>query len=134
MEERPRGLALTIFAILFGLLAVSNFLKPVLASPQTGFVFFGTRTSGLENIILGPLFGLILVVYGIGIWTMKKYALPMAYAYFVYVLLNTIMFAIKNRDAQDNGSPALRLLFIAVGLGIPLASALILTRRRDELT
>lgn len=133
-EERPRGLALTIFAILFGLLAISNFMKPVLASPQTGFVFFGTRTSGTENLVLGPLFGLLLVIYGMGIWRMKKYAMPLAYAYFVYVLLNTILFAVKNPDAQNGSSPALRLLFIAVGLGVPLASALILTRRSAELT
>jgi predicted PurR-regulated permease PerM len=132
--KRPRGVALTIFATLFGLLAISNFLKPVLASPGTGFVFFGTRTTGVENAILGPLFGLILAAYVVGIWRMKKYAMPMAYAYFLYVLLNTILFTVKNRDAQDSGGPALRLLFLAVGLGIPLASALILTRRRDELT
>ena len=134
MEEHPRGVALTIFAILFGLLAVSNFLKPVLASAQTGFVFFGTRTSGLENAILGPLFGLFLVVYGAGIWRMKKYAMPLAYAYFLYVLLNTILFTVKNPETHSSGSPLLRLLFIAAGLGIPLASALILTRRRAELT
>ena len=134
MEERPRGVTLTIFAVLFALLAVSNFLKPVLASAQTGFVFFGTRTSGLENAILGPLFGLLLVVYVVGIWRMRKYAIPLAYAYFLYVLLNTILFAVKNPESQNSGSLLLRLLLVATGLGIPLASALILTRRRAELT
>ena len=38
-----RGWFLTISAILFGLLAISNFLKPVLASANTGFVFLGHR-------------------------------------------------------------------------------------------
>ncbi|HYL59233.1 MAG TPA: hypothetical protein VEU51_10205 [Candidatus Acidoferrales bacterium] len=133
MEQHPRGAALTIFAILFGLLAVSNFLKPVLANAQTGFVFLGTRTSGLENAILGPLFGLILVAYAAGIWRMKKYAMPLGDVYFVYVLLNSILFNLKNAEASG-GSALVRLLLLAVGLGVPLASALILTRRRAELT
>ena len=131
--EKPRGLALTIFAILFGLLAVSNFMKPVLASPQTGFVFFGTRTRGMENLILGPLFGLILLVYGMGIWRMKKYALPLAYAYFMYVLLNMIMFTVKNPETRSD-NPIFRILYISVAIGVSLGSAIILMRRRNELT
>lgn len=101
MNEQPRGVTLTIFAVLFGLLAISNFLKPIEVlghSGTPGFVFLGTRTSGIANDILGPLFGLILAVYARGIWRMKKYALPLSYAYAAYVVLNLILFAIKYSD------------------------------------
>jgi hypothetical protein len=55
--ERKRGWFLTIAAALFALLALSNFLKPILADSHTGFVFFGRRLSGVPNGILGPVFG-----------------------------------------------------------------------------
>jgi hypothetical protein len=88
MNERRRGTTLTIFAILFALLAISNLLKPLhVGGAQTGFVFLGTRTGGIANLILGPLFGLILAAYALGIWRMRRYALPLGYAYFAYVIL-----------------------------------------------
>jgi hypothetical protein len=51
--ERKRDWFLTIAAVLFALLALSNFLKPILADSHTGFVFFGRRLSGVPNDILG---------------------------------------------------------------------------------
>src|SRR5271165_3056507 len=135
MNERERGVTLTIFAILFGLLAISNFLKPleVLGHSGTpGFVFLGTRTSGIENAILGPLFGLILAIYARGIWRMKKYALPLSYAYATYVVLNLILFTIKYSDAASH-STFYEFLFILMAAAVPLGSAIILTRRRDDL-
>jgi hypothetical protein len=55
MEEKTtRGPILTVFSILFALLAVSNFSKP-LSRGRAGFVFFGTKTSGLANAVLGRL-------------------------------------------------------------------------------
>ncbi len=137
MNERKRGVTLTIFAILFGLLAISNFLKSleVLGHSGTpGFVFFGTRTSGIENAILGPLFGLILAVYAIGIWRMKKYALPLSHAYATYVVLNLILFTIRHPDPANSRNAFFEFLFIPIAAAIPLASAIILTRRRDDLT
>lgn len=76
MEKSRRGAALTILSLLFILVAVEDLLKPFhLEGPTTGFVFFGTRTHGMENTILGPLFGIFLLVYAVGILRMKKYAL-----------------------------------------------------------
>ena len=138
MNKSPRGIALTIFAILFSLLAISNFLKPleVLGHSGTpGFVFLGTRTSGIENDILGPTFGIILAAYALGIWRMKSYALPLSYAYLVYVVANLILFTIKNPEFRGNGgNPLFGLVYSAIAIGVPLASAILLTRRRAELT
>src|SRR3984957_3283419 len=65
---KQRGAALTIFAILFGLLAISNFFKPFSHDPGVGFVFMGVRLKGTGNAIMGPLFGLCLAIYAYGIW------------------------------------------------------------------
>jgi hypothetical protein len=104
MPQAQRGRALTIFAILFGLLAVSNLLKPFqFGGEHTGFVFFGSRLSGIANTIIGPLFGIFLAVYAYGIWNMRRFALPMAHAYATYVILNLIFFTFRNPTPQSTG-------------------------------
>ena len=134
MNKSPRGVTLTIFAILFALLAISNFLKPVPmggpAAERKGFVFLGTRTSGTANLILGPTFGIIVAAYAFGIWRMKRYALPLSYAYLAYVVINSTLFTMKN---PRYGGAGLFVVYSAIGIGVPLASAILLTRRRAEL-
>ena len=129
MAERSRGTLLTIFAILFGLLALSNFLKPFLHGGT--FVFLGTKMSGGANLVLSWLFGILLAAYAYGIWTMRKFALAIAYFFFPWVVLNTILFAMKNPGQQPRAVFA--IFTIAVGIGVPLASLIILYRRRAEL-
>jgi NADH:ubiquinone oxidoreductase subunit K len=132
MAERSRGVALTIFAILFGLLAVSNFLKPVMHGGN--FVFLGTKTTGAANAIFSILFGIILAVFAYGIWAMRRFALVIAYFYFPWVLLNMILFAMKNKPTDSQPSPLATVATIAIGVGVPLAALIILYRRRAELT
>jgi len=68
MARPDRGLLLSVFALLFGLLAISNFMKPLAGKPgEVGFVFFGQRLAGTPNAIIGPLFGLFLLVYAVGV-------------------------------------------------------------------
>jgi hypothetical protein len=131
MAERSRGALLTIFAILFGLLALSNFLKPFLHGGT--FVFLGTKMTGGANLVLSWLFGILLAAYAYGIWTMRKFALPIAYFFFPWVVLNTILFAVKNPPKEHPGA-VVAILTIGIGLGVPLASMIILHRRRAELT
>ena len=56
MKETSRGPVLTTFAVLFAILAFSNFLKPFHLDPNAGFVFFGKKTHGIANAVLGPVF------------------------------------------------------------------------------
>ncbi len=79
-----------VFAVLFVVLAISNFLKPFHLDSRAGFVFFGVKTSGITNDILGPVFGVWLLVYAIGIWRMRRWALPLGYAYAAYVITNLV--------------------------------------------
>jgi len=133
MNEKSRGVALTIFAVLFVLLAVSNFLKPVFADANTGFVFFGTREAGTANLILGPLFGVILLVYAAGIGWLKSFAMPLAWIYAGYVVVNMALFSMKAPQPKSGREIMFAMVSLVVGIGVPLAAAIILTRRRPEL-
>jgi hypothetical protein len=134
MEQRNRGVILTLCAIGFVLVAISNLLKPVMADAQTGFVFFGTRTTGLANDFLGPLFANILLLYAIGIWWMRKFALPMGIGYAIYVIENLFLFSIFHRH-DLNGPPIIfNVIFVVGAIGISVGTAMILWRRRAELS
>lgn len=128
---KSRGAALTIFALLFGLLAISNFSKPFSHDPGIGFVFMGVRLRGIGNAIMGPLFGLLLAIYAYGIWTMRRWALPVAYIYTAWVIVNTVLFSMKNRS--EHPSLIFAIAATMIGIGVPLATAIILTRRQNEL-
>ena len=132
MAEKSRGTALTIFALLFALLAISDFLKPFHLDPSAAFVFLGTKLSGTANAIMGPLFGIFLLVYAYGIWAMRQYALPVAYIFSAWVMLNTSLFAMKNPDTQPR---AANLVATIVGIGVPLATVIVLSspQRRSLL-
>ena len=130
-----RGPALTTFAILFGVLAVSNFLKPLqLGGEQhTGFVFFGQRTTGTANAVLGPLFGAFLLVYAVGIWQQRRFALPMAYAYAAYVIVNLIAFSVRGERQPGVGSVIFGIVYSLVAIGVSSGAALLLSRRKAAL-
>jgi len=133
MAEKSRGTALTIFALLFVLLAISNFLKPFSHDPGVGLVFLGVRLKGQGNAIMGPLFGLLLLIYAYGIWSMRRFALPVAYIFTAWVIINGFLFSIKNKN-EPHPSPLVAIATIAIGVGVPLATAIILTRRQADLT
>jgi hypothetical protein len=135
MPQSTRGRALTIFAILFAILAVSNLLKPFqFGGERTGFVFFGSRLSGLANTIIGPLFGIFLVVYAYGIWTMRRFALPMAHAYATYVILNLIFFTFRTPTPDTAGEKIFGAVYAVIAIGVSLSAAVLLTQRKAELT
>jgi hypothetical protein len=132
--ERSRGPVLTVFASLFVVLAISNFLKPFHLDPNAGLVFFGIKTAGMTNAILAPLFGIFLIVYAAGIWRMRRWALPIAYAYAGYVILNMILFSVFTAGGSSRPSIAFIVLSLAAGIGVPAATAILLSRRKAQLT
>jgi len=137
MADSKRGAVLTTFAVLFGLLAVSNMLKPFqFGGERTGFVFFGTRLSGLPNTIIGPLFGIFQAAYAAGIWRMRRYAMAMSHAYAVYVILNLFLFSELNPKPEAAGSSyaVMGVVYATVAVGVSLGSAIILTKRKAELS
>ena len=129
-EEARRGPVLTTFAVLFAILALSIISKP-LSGGRAGFVFLGTKTAGLANAILGPAFGVFLLIYAAGIWRRKRWAVPMSWAYAAYVPINLTLFTIKTPERWQ--SPIFGLVYVAVALGVSWGSAILLTRRRARL-
>jgi hypothetical protein len=133
MADSSRGAVLTVCAVLFALLALSNFSKPFHMSPNVGFVFLGGKTHGIANAILGPAFGLLLVFYAIGIWRMRRWVLPIAIAYAAYVIVNLSLYSIRNAGSPGMPPPLFMFGYIVVAVGISAGSALLLYRRRDLL-
>ena len=132
MAQAERGNVLTVFAILFAILAVSNLLKPLQLNESTGFVLFGARLSGMPNTIAGILAGLYLLVYAYGIWHMKRFVVGMAHAYALYVILNLLLFMYSD-DVEAGELGLFYLLYSVVAIGVSLGSAIILTKRKAEL-
>ncbi len=135
MAEANRGPDLKVFAVLFALLAVSNLAKPLqLGGEQIGFIFFGQRLTGTANAIVGPLFGIYLLVYAFGIWRMKRFALPMGHAYATYVVLNLIIFTAKNPRPPGVGPVIFGIVYMVVAIGVSGGAAYLLTKRKAELS
>jgi hypothetical protein len=131
VAEPARRSTLRLFAVLFGVLAVSNLLKPFrLFGNQTGFVLFGHRLAGTPNAIAGPVFGLYLLVYAIGIWRARPWALPMAYAYAAYVVANLVLFSVYGPTQPGVGHVVFGLVYAAVAIGVSAGAAYLLARER----
>jgi hypothetical protein len=134
MTNQQRGTALTIFAILFALMAISNFSKPFQMSPDVGFVFLGTKLHGSANKIIAPIFGIVLAVYAYGIWKMRKFALPIGYFYAAYVIVNLVLYTIKNRGTGVMPPASFMIGYAIVAIGVSSGAAVLLTRRKADLS
>lgn len=118
MHQKERGPVLTVFAVLFLLLAISNLLKPLqLGGAQTGFVFLGTRLDGTANLIAGPLFGLFLLAYAGSIYFLRRQALILGCVYAVYVTLNLVLFSWLTPVPDTIGYKLFGLVYTVVALG-----------------
>ncbi len=135
MEEKSRGVTLTIFALLLALMAISNFGKPFSHNPGVGFVFFGTRLSGAPNMIVAPIFGIILAVYAYGILAMRKFALPIGIFYAAYVIVNMPLFLLKYQGTavMQEHSWAYLLPYPFVAIGVSSGAAWLLYRRKADM-
>ena len=124
----------TIFAVLFSLLAVWNLLKPFRLSDETGFVLLGERLSGMANTIVGPLFGLFLALYAFAIWKRKRFAIPLGHAYATYVILNLILFQVKNVTPPGTRYVIFGIIYSLIAVGVSLGAAIFLTRNKMLLS
>ncbi|HEY2772760.1 MAG TPA: hypothetical protein VGK20_01780 [Candidatus Binatia bacterium] len=93
---------LRVFAVLFALLAVSNFLKPILENGETGFVFLGRRLAGPPNLIAAWTFMAFLVAYAVSLWRERAAALPLGIAYACYVTANLYLFTMRTAPPTGN--------------------------------
>jgi hypothetical protein len=131
-ESVPGRLLLRSFALLFGLMALSNALKPFRYAPDVGFIFFGHRLQGASNAVGGLAFSALLAVYAAGIWTERRWALPLSVAYALYVPLNIILWNSYNPNPGDMPLP-LALPYILSAVGVSSGAAVLLWRHRQRL-
>jgi hypothetical protein len=133
---KSRGVALTILALLLALMAISDFGKPFSHHPGVGFVFFGTRLSGLPNMLISPIFGIMLAAYVYGILAMRKFALPLGIVYAAYVIVNMPLFVLRYHGTavMQEHSWAYLVPYPFVAIGVSSGAAWMLYRRRDDLT
>ena len=133
MVKANRGVMLTIVAVGLTLMALSNFTKPFKMSPNVGFVFLGMKLSGVANMVIAPLFGIVLAVLAYGIWTMRKFALPIAYFYAAYVIVNLALFTIRAHGTTSMPPTAGWIGYIIVAVGFSSGAAFLLNQRKAEL-
>ena len=135
MAIKSRGATLTIFALLLALMAISNFGKPFSHHAGVGFVFLGTRLSGVPNMIIAPIFGTILAVYVYGILAMRKFALPIGIFYAAYVIINMILFLAKyhGTTVMQEHSWTYIIPYPFVAIGVSSGAAVLLYRRKGDL-
>lgn len=107
---------LRIFAALFGLLAISNFLKPFEFSADQGFVFMGRRLDGTPNLIAGWSFGVLLSCYASALWRGKAAALPIGIAYASYVTANLYLWVLR-QPAPPPDQAWFGIVYMIVALG-----------------
>ena len=131
--QKRRGVVLTIFAVAFALMAISNLSKPLKMSPNVGFVFLGIKLSGVANLLVAPMFGILLAVYAYGIFAMKKFALPIAYFYAAYVIVNLAMFTIRTHGTNEMPPLGPWMVYILIAVGVSSGAAIIMTQRKAEL-
>jgi hypothetical protein len=135
MAEKSRGAALTVLAMLIALMVISNLHKPFAHHPGEGFVFFGTRLSGTANMIVAPIFSIMLAVYVYGILTMRKFALPLGIFYAAYVIVNMPLFILRYHGTavMQEHSWAYLVPYPFVAIGVSSGAAWLLYRRRADL-
>jgi hypothetical protein len=135
-DRRKRGAFLTVMAILFGLLTISNFTKAIqyAGNPKVGgIVIFGVRSEGVaRNLVLGPLMGLVVGAYAYGLWRLRPWVVPLSVAYAFYVPVNLVLFWYFQTGPEV---PPLGfiLVYLAVAFTGSIGTALYLAYHRDKL-
>ena len=116
-------------------MALSNFGKTFAHHSGVGFVFFGMRLSGTANMIVAPIFGIIIAVYVYGILAMRKFALPLGIVYAAYVIVNMPLFVLRYHGTavMQEHSWAYLVPYPFVAIGVSSGAAWMLYRRRDDL-
>ena len=124
---------LRILGVGFCLLAVSNMTKFLEMSSNQGFMFFGMRQRGTPDLVWGWIFGLYLLIYGIGVLRMRAWALPMGTAYAAYVVINLVLFTIRMSD-EAFAHPLFGIIYAVVAIAGSSGAVYLLRKHRDELT
>ena len=132
-EQRP--IFLTVMAILFVVLAISDFTKVLQHANDPavgGLVILGHKFHrAFANLTLGPLFGLFLLTYAYGLWHMKRWVIPLSDFYAFYVPANMVLFWSLHK--LDPPSVRFIVFYLFVSLTGSIGTALYLAFHREQL-
>ena len=134
-DTANRGMFLTVIAVLFVILAISDFTKAFQHAndpANLGLVILGHRFHTFaSNLILGPIFGAILAAYAYGLWNLKAWTAPFSIVYAFYVPVNEVLF--WSRHAHEPPARTFILIYLALSLTGSVGTALYLAYHRDQL-
>jgi len=134
-DGRERGPFLTVMAVLFAVLALSNFTKAWqhARDPHLGLVIFGVRSETLgTNLLFGLLLGAVLAAYAWGLWRMKAWVAPLSVVYAFFVPTNLVLF--WYRDMGPIPPLGFIVSYLVVAFTGSIGTALYLAYHRDRLT
>lgn len=131
-----RGWFLTVMTVLFVVLALSDFTKALqfAGNPAVGgLVMFGHKFQGVaHNLVLGPLFGIVLLIYAFGIWKLRAWVLPLAIVYAFYVPYNLVLFWFQQPPGPR--SIPFIVIYLAIALTGSVGTAIYLAYHRERLS
>ena len=131
-----RGWFLTVVTVLFVLLAISDFAKPIMlgqSEMSSGIVEFGHRFHGLaHNLILGPVFGIVFLAYAYGIWNLRAWVLPLSIAYAFYQPYNLVLFWYQ--QAPGPRPIPFIVIYLAIAFTGSIGTAIYLAYYRERLS
>jgi len=134
-SSESRGTFLTVMAVLFVVLAISDFTKaPQYANNPAvgGLVVVGHKFEGVAiNLVLGPLFGMVLLIYAYGIWKMRAWVLPLSLVYAFYVPYNLVLFWFTHTTGPR--SIGFIVFYLAIALTGSVGTALYVAYHRERL-
>jgi hypothetical protein len=134
--RRERGAFLTVMAVLFAVLALSDATKAFqhLADPShLGIVVLGVRFASFgANLVLGLLLAAVLAAYAYGLWTLRPYVAPLSVAYAFYVPVNLVLFWYRQVDPAIPPLAGI-LAYLAVAFTGSIGTALYLAYHQEKL-
>ena len=134
-DGRERGPFLSVMAVLFAILALSNFTKAWqhVHDPHLGLVIFGVRSETLgTNLLFGLLLGAVLAAYSWGLWRMKAWVAPLSVVYAFFVPTNLVLF--WYRDMGPTIPPLSFIIsYLVIAFTGSIGTALYLAYHRDRL-
>ena len=121
--------------VLFVVLALSDFTKALqFAQDPTvgGLVVFGHKFHGIaHNLILGPLFGIVFLIFAYGLWNLRAWTLPLAIVYAFYVPYNLVLFWYQ--QAPGPRPIPFIVIYLAIALVGSVGTAIYLAYNRERL-
>jgi len=131
----PRGWFLTAMTVLFVVLALSDFTKALQFANNPavgGLVVFCHKFHGVaHNLVLGPLFGVVLLIYAHGIWNLRAWVIPLSIVYAFYVPYNLVLFWYQQPEGP-RPIPFI-VIYLAIALTGSIGTAIYLAYHRERL-